>query len=381
MTWLVIVTITLAQPLSTLAQTADRVNRSVNGCPDVSGRFRVTGSAGAVTDSDAWAEALAALRAQQGGFTGSEVALSLLPSGSLEVRVKSGSTGVMPASPNAVLSHGDDFSCYGGWLSFKRAERASRKREQGWYEGLSTVSISRGPSGPSGALFVQVRFSGNQRSITHIYDSARISLPKLGTGIVLRESMRWPDISEPVPETPAREVAREPEPKAVLAVRTVLNSRVLGNMMLGSVTASGDAVLVTLTSHRSADVSQFEDRLRAASVAYEMKTQPIWTNNTYYMQLTVWPEGTAAGRSWRPSVLRVEHELRSLRPLATVDKVSDVGSAYVASISMLGSENLDVAIARIKANSNMFGAVDVIGDSMRADASRSRTVQLRLHLR
>lgn len=355
----------------TAAALAAGPTRQAQDCPDLSGHYRVTG------DGPARTEALAALHAGMAGFTGGELVLSQLPGGGLGVQTRSGPKGALTASPGGPLMAGKDFSCRNGWLVVQQTQSAARRVEEKWYEGRSTVSLRGG--GPGG-LAVEVRFAGGQRTTVYQYDSARISLPKPGTGTALVETLRWPDIGEPAPaETRIEPPA--PEPQAVLAARRQLTPAVLGNVRLGPLKPLGDGVQVTLTASRSDDVARLEDRLRAAGLAYEMKTQPVWSNNAWTLQLLLRADGGGSKRDWRPSTHRVQQELRNLGPMATADKVDAVDGDYVATVTLLGTQRVEDAVARLKANSTLFSQVDVIDESMRADGSRVRTARLRLRLR
>ena len=340
-------------------------------CPDLTGHYRVTG------DGPARSEALAALRAGMAGFTGGELVLTGGADGGLAVQTRSSPKGALSASPGGMLVAGKDFSCRNGWLVVQQTQSAARQVEQTWYEGRSTVSFRGG--GPGG-LAVEVRFAGGQRTTLYQYESARLSLPKPGTGAMRVETLRWPDIGEPAPAE-TRNEPPAPEPQAVLAARRQLTPAVLGNVRLGPLKPQGDGVMVTLTASRSNDVARLEDRLRAAGLAYDMKTQPVWSNNAWTLQLMLRPGGGGAAQDWRPSAHRVQQELRSLGPMAHADKVDEVGGAYVATVTLLGSQRVEDAIARLKANSTLFSQVDVIDESMRSDGSRLRTARLRLQLR
>ena len=107
----------------------------------------------------------------------------------------------------------------------------------------------------------------------------------------------------------------------------------------------------------------------------------MWTNNAWYLQLVLWPEGGGPKRAGRPSASRVQQELRSLGPMAHADKVDEVDGAYVATVTLLGSQSVEAAVARLKANSTLFSQVELIDESMLADGSRVRTARLRLRLR
>lgn len=89
-------------------------------------------------------------------------------------------------------------------------------------------------------------------------------------------------------------VAPPPEPKLLTNARQRLNSRVLGNVVLGGLRVSGEAVLATLKAPRSTDTPALEERLRAASITYKMQVPPIWSGNTYHLEILVWPWGGGA---------------------------------------------------------------------------------------
>jgi hypothetical protein len=362
------------------ASAAHAKDPGIHDCPDVSGHYRVVRT----VEGPSMAEALQALHAVMANFIGSEVRLEGPRAGRLQVWVKSGSTGVLPASPSAELKQGSDFSCVNGWVKLARVADSSRRLDEGWYEGRSSAAIMRAPRG---GLLMQVTFSGRQRTTLYSYESARISLPKLGTGRSLTESMRLPDISEPAPEPPAGSRAAgappaPPEHPAVAGVRQLLTAQVLGNTVLGPLRASGDAVLVILTATSSDAVLRFEERMRAAEIAYRVERQPIWSNNAYRMDLLVWPRGTASAAAARPSILRVEHEVRRLcPPLVDVQEVKTLGEGYVVALSLMDQTSVDDLVARIKAHAPLFREVAVLGESSRPDAPKLRTARLLLTVR
>jgi hypothetical protein len=362
------------------ASAAQARDPGLRDCPDLSGHYRVVRT----VEGPSMAEALEALHAGMANFIGSEVRLEGPRDGRLRVWVKSGSTGVMPAAPQAELTLGSDFSCVNGWVKLARVADSGRRLDDAWYEGRSTAAITRAPRG---GLLMQVSFSGRQRTTLYSYESARISLPKLGTGRSLTESMRLPDISEPVTEPPSGARAAgapplAPEHPAVAGVRELLTPQVLGNTVLGPLRPSGDAVLVILTATRSDAVLQFEERLQAAEIAYRVEQQPIWSNNAYRMELLVWPRGTASAPAARPSILRVEHEVRRLcPPLVDVQEVQTLGGGYVVALSLMDQTSVDDLAARIKAHAPLFREVAVLGESSRPEAPRRRTARLLLTLR
>lgn len=362
------------------ASAAHAKDPGIRDCPDVSGHYRVVRTG----EGPSMAEALEALHAGMANFIGSEVRLEGPRAGRLLVWVKSGSTGALPPSPNAELKQGIDFSCVNGWVKLAHAAESSRRLDEGWYEGRSTAAITRAPRG---GLLMQVDFSGRQRTTLYSYESARISVPKLGTGRSLTESMRLPDISEPAPEPPTGSRAAgapppPPEHPAVAAVRRLLTAEVLGSTVLGPLRPRGEAALVILTATRSDEVLRFEDRLRAAKIAYQVQAQPLWSNNAYRLELLVWPPGTASAPAARPSMLRVEHEVRRLcPPLVSVQDVQTLGEGYVVALTLMDQTSVDDLVARIKAHAPLFREVAVLEESSRPDAPKLRTARLLLTVR
>lgn len=341
-------------------------------CPEVAGLYRPAGSGYAVADL------VHALRITV--YLGSKVQLEGRPEDGLEVRVTSSAKEALPKRPTVVLQHRRDFTCADGQLVFSGIRQASRKNEQGWYEGTSTVRIA--PSG--GGLGVEVVFRGSQREVLYSYDSARISVPKLGTGTVLRESLRWPSDAEAEAQAPLAIDAEPPPAEAPEVVRTreLLVPKLPGNVILATLRPSGDAVLATLTARRNEDVAQLEDRLRAAGIPHAMKVPPVWTNNAYYLQLLVWPSGKGPAAASRPSTHRVQQELlRAQDPMVTVRKVDDLGDGYVATVDIVGGATVESYVARLGANSGMFSDIRVFSESASAQAPGRRVARLGLVLR
>lgn len=342
------------------------------GCPDVTGVYRAWGSGYAVADL------VNALRITV--YLGSKVQLEGRPEDGLEVRVTSSAKEALPKRPTIVLRHRQDFTCDDGRLVFKGVRNARRKTDDGWYEGSSTVRIA--PAG--GGLAVEVIFSGSQRETLYSYDSARVSIPKFGSGKVYRESLRWPSDAEAEAQEPlvAPEAPPPPEAPEVVKVRELLVPKLPGNVILGTLRSSGDAVLATLTARSNADVAQLEDRLRAASIPHAMKVPPMWTNNAYYLQLLLWPGGKGPAAASRPSAHRVQQELlRAQDPMVSVRKVDDLGDGYVATLDLLGGATAESFVARLGANSVMFADIRVFSESQSAQSPGRRVARLGLVLR
>lgn len=341
-------------------------------CPDVSGEYRPE------TPGYAFADAVKALRIDGQVWLGSVVKLEGRPEDGLKVWVSSGGfngPGVMPSRPTVVLQHGSDFTCSSdGELVFNRVSNARRKTDKAWYEGESKVRIR-----PAyGALGIEVTFSGHERIVLYSYESARVSLPDLTKGTTLRDALRWPPTSEIASVAPAK-VPPPPEPPEVIKVRRMFDFKMEGSATLNTMRASGDAVLVILTAPTNDDVTRLDERLRAASIRYEMKP-PKWSGRGYYeLQILVWPEGTAVAT--RPSVRRVEQELeRGRDPMVYIRKVDDVGDGYTATFSILGTDPVAGIIDRFKRNTDMFADIRLLNESERTPTS-PRVAQIKLRLR
>ncbi len=259
------------------------------GCPDLSGQYRVTGAGPTLAD------VLEVLKARHAGSIGSEVKLNWQAGGWLGVWAKSDGKDSMPTQPTVVLKRSTDFSCKNGALVFKRIADVGRRGTKGWLKGVSIVQIRRGAGA---GLDITSSFSGRQQTILFSYDSASLGIPRLGTKETLTETIRWPDVSEPLPEEPAART-KPPEPPElpeVTRAREWLSPSVLGPLTLGWIERRGEGVVASLTARKSGDVAALEDRLRAASIAYEIKASPVWSNNHYELELLFRSTGPAAAR-------------------------------------------------------------------------------------
>lgn len=165
-------------------------------------------------------------------------------------------------------------------------------------------------------------------------------------------------------------------------MRRLLDAKVLGSLTLGGMQVRDGAVLVSLRARRQDDVVQFEDRLRTASIPYEFRRPPIWSNSVYELQLLVRPSSSRTGGPGRPSAYRVQQELLRMRhPLVDVTKVIDAGDAYVATLNILGQDSMESIVTRLRRNTDMFGDIVVLQDAARPDTPRLRVAQLQLRLR
>ena len=259
------------------------------GCPDLSGQYRVGGAGPTLAD------VLEVLHARHAGSIGSEVKLNWQAGGWLSVWAKSDGKDPMPAKPTVVLKRSTDFSCKNGALVFKRIADVERRGTKGWLKGGSIVQIKRCAGG---GLDITSSFSGRQQTILFSYDSASLGIPRLGTKETLTGTIRWPDISEPLPEEPSAR-AKPPEPpelREVTRAREWLSPSVLGPVTLGWIERRGEGVVASLTARKSGDVPALEERLRAASIVYEIKAPPVWSNNHYELELLFRLTGPAATR-------------------------------------------------------------------------------------
>jgi hypothetical protein len=334
-------------------------------CPDLSGHYRVT------EFGEANADAIKALRIGMAGFIDSEVRFERSNGNNWNLFIKSGSTGSLSTSAATMLAHGTDFVCRDGWVELRTPVSTSRKTEQGWYEGQATVRLNK--AGSSGLTLV-TQFSGSQRSIIYQYDSARLSLPKLGTGIRLNESIRWPDVSEPAPP---RYGATPPAPEApaVLQTRQRLPAHLLGPVIQTGLHPAAQGVRASFKATQSRQVAAFEDRLREASIGYQVLGQPVWSNNAYEFELLILPAGNAA--AWRPSLLWVEHELQRVRhPAAEPGPVQQDPRGYRVTLTLSGDVQAQDVAARIHTLSGAFAEVRV--QTARDPGAGSRTASLLL---
>lgn len=339
---------------------------AAQACPDLSGHYRVDGFGPVLGD------ALDALDLRMAGFTDSEVKIGGRAEASLQFWIRSGGSSPMAIQPSRTLTRGVDYDCTGGAVVLKRKVSASRNTDEGWLEGNATVRLVRSGSG----LGLASEFSGRQRTTIYSYDSARISVPKLGTARTLVEAIRWPNISE---ARPASETYVEvPKSAPVVAMQRMLDASLLGGVNLGGLHDSGGGVLASLNAPRAEDILAFEDRLRDAGIAYRVKHAPVWSNNGYSMQLLFAAAGSDAQAAWHPSGFRVQHEIERMRhPMVSVSDIEDAGAAYIATLDVIGPEPVDLILKRLRMNSTMFEQIEVLDD---APTQRRNLRQVRLRL-
>jgi hypothetical protein len=340
-------------------------------CPKVSGHYRVAGFGPVLGD------ALTIWGAEIAGSMGSEVKITGDANQGLSLFLKIGNTGVMSSQAVRLWHLNRDYRCEGGWVVFNGAVPSSRQGNQGWLEGKTELRIARDSSG---GLAVATSFSGRQRTTLYSYDSARISIPKLGTGQALADSIRFPNISEPPPASLI--VIEKPEPKSVTTVRQMLTYSILGNVMVGWMEAQGDAVLVTLTARDSEAPAQFEDRLRAALIAYEMKRAPIWSNNSYNFTMLIQSTRAANQKSIKLSANRVLREMQTIsHPMVYATGVIEQDDEYLATLQVLEDVSAQDIITRLKRNSSLVTDAQLVREFASPQTPKLRIVELRVRLR
>jgi len=350
-----------------LTSSAGAQARGTQACPDLAGHYRVDGFGPVLGD------ALDALDLRMAGFTDSEVKITGRAEASLQFWIRSGGSSPMASRPSRTLTQGVDYECIGGAVVLKRKVSASRNTDEGWLEGSATVRLVRSGSG----LGLASEFSGGQRTTIYSYDSARISLPKFGTARTFAEAIRWPNVSEP---RPLEQTYIAPiESDRVKAVRTVLTASVLGSVNLGGLKDSGGQVLASLSAQKSEEVVAFEDRLRAAGIAYRMRREPVWSANSWSMQALISTGDAQPG--WHPSGFRVQHEIERMQhPMVSVSKVEDVGEAYIATLDVIGPESTEMILKRLRLNTTMFAGIEVLDDTP-TERRNLRQVRLRLTMK
>lgn len=337
-------------------------------CPGLEGHYRVDGFGPVLGD------ALGVLGLGMAGFRDSEVQITGDAEQSLSFRIKSGSSSPMASRPSRVLTRGVDYDCAAGALTLRSSTESTRQTDAGFLEGRSVLRLRRSGAG----LGLAVEFSGGQRSTLYSYDSARISVPRPGTGRTLHESIRWPGIQEPRPAS-ARPYEPAPESAQVGDLRRRLDALLGGAVRVGGLDDSGGRVRASLSASQAEDVVAFEDRLRAAGLPYTTTRAPIWTNNQYFMEFLFGADAGAAARGWHPSVFRVQHEIdRLCPPMISVRKVEDAGDGYVAELDVIGDESPAPLLQRLRAGTTMFRDVELLDDAAQTDRRNLRRVRLRL---
>lgn len=339
-------------------------------CPDLNGHYRVAGFGATLGD------AVQAFDTKMAAFLDSEVKIVGDANSKLAIYIKSGSLGKLSSQANTTWYLGNTYRCKDGWLEFIQPVAAERSIEGEWYQGETTIRIAPSQAG----LAIESSFTGRQRISLYSYESANVSLPKLGTKRTLVDAIRWPSILEPVPAKKAPEM---PEAKAVLEMRQMLNSGVLGNILLGVLNETDGAILATLKARSASDIAPFEDRLRAASIAYETKLAPIWSDGAYQftMHLRTSVANAAQSRQLgsKYSAFRIQQELKKIgHPMVDVTKVVEEENGYLATMNVLNNVGADEIIVRLKNNVPIVGNAILMGESVHPNSEKIRVLAFRL---
>ncbi|HET9031989.1 MAG TPA: hypothetical protein VFN25_03690 [Dokdonella sp.] len=315
------------------------------------------------------------MQATEAGYLESGIELSGAADGTLSILIKRGRLGDWPTRPVAVLHAGTDFECQGGRLVLSTpVKNAARKTDEGkWYEGEATASLARGANGE---LSVGVRFTGSERISLYSYESANVSIPKPGTRTTLSDSFRWPVYSDTDSLAPVEPVISKIERET----RQRLTPQLYGSVVINGLKPSGDGALVVLTAFSSDDVVAFEDRLRAADIRYETKTEPSWWNNAYHMELLVLPAGARATSPARPSMFRIEKELERIIPsMAVIDKIVASKNGYVVTLNIHDSTPIANIVRLVQLNSTLITEMDLIEEA-RPAGTQLRVARLQVRV-
>lgn len=339
-------------------------------CPNVEGHYRVAGFGATLGD------AVQVFDTKMAAFSDSEVKIVGNVNSRVAIYIKSGSLGKLSTQANTTWSLGNTYRCKDGWLEFTQPVQAERSIEGVWYQGETTIRIAPSQAG----LAIESSFTGRQRVILFSYEGVNVSLPKLGTKRTLVDAIRWPSIFEPVPAKKAPEI---PEAKAVIEMRQMLNSSVRGNILLGVLKEADGAILATLRARSADDIAPFEDRLRAASIAFETKLAPIWSDGAYQFTMLLRTSVANAAQSRQLSskygAFRIQQELKKIgHPMVDVTKVVEQENDYVATMNVLNDVGADEIMLRIKNNVSLVGSAHLTKENVHPTSEKIRVLEFRL---
>jgi hypothetical protein len=264
-------------------------------CPDLNGRYSIhsTDKHGIAFIDPVFVDASKLFKLNLINVTSGEVEIRGDARQGLSFFWKTERDGVMPISmpisANSEWKFSRDYKCEDGWVIFSRRSPAFRNDLPGAYEGEAKIRLARDDL--YDGLKIESTFSGHELVSLFSYDSAHIDFPKWWSRKTLRDSIvlstAIKNIDSVDPSRQANKQATKSESQAVANVRQLFNEKLLGGLMLGWVEDHEGGVTVTLKALNSSDIKPFEDRLRAAAIPYQMKTEPIWTNNSYFLELLV----------------------------------------------------------------------------------------------
>lgn len=178
------------------------------------------------------------------------------------------------------LKFNKDYKCDKGWIVFSSKVPASRNNVPGLYYGNSILKLSKDDL--YDGLKIESTFSGHEDITLFSYDSAHISISKFWGKKKLSNTI----ILDTAPNNSSkREI--NPDSEIVVKVRKMFTDTVLNGIILAGLDEQASGVLVTLNAFKKSDVQSFETRLKNANINYQFKTEPIWTNNSYFLELLV----------------------------------------------------------------------------------------------
>jgi hypothetical protein len=240
---------------------------SMASCPDVAGEYQIAGFDAPLHD------ALEVMGLSSSAAAGYFLELQAPTGDRIDARTVFGGTSAARPRSAVTWTFERDFTCpYGSYAFSQRQVRATRKIDDVFYMGTSTVRMSK--SGDNGLLVV-VEFRGN----TTIGLPFQNQMKKPGIDKTFTDVLNWP------PASAARNrPAPAPTPKLELDVRRMW-SKLMPDVVLGWVDIRGPVAILSLRAQDEKQVAAIEERLRSASISYAMKTKPTWVGNGYFMEL------------------------------------------------------------------------------------------------
>lgn len=239
-------------------------------CPDVAGLYRVVG------EDPTLRESLQSLGFGMQGTHGSQLVFTSGPDGTLGAALRGN-------DPGHALEFSSQYSCVDGWLVFRQPLKARR----GSHVGESKVRLKRADA----RLEIEVVFTGRKWLTLFSYDSAYLGVPLPFTGTTIKATLQWP--VDRMPDHLVDPAHPPPERTDLVAARNLLNGAMLQGISLTGMESRGNGVLVHLRTPSENDVRAFEQRLRAASIAYEMTRAPVSADRFWYFDIMVWPQRSA----------------------------------------------------------------------------------------
>ncbi|NCQ51854.1 hypothetical protein GW796_08170 [archaeon] len=255
-------------------------------CTDISGHYFI----GGVTPSLAPGieSVLEAMKISNSGLADSEIKINNSDT-EISLWIKRGRNNNFRVSPDVQLQNTIDFECKGKSVFLKTTPRSGKKLENIYLKGISTVRLEKNNS--QGLTLIS-EFIGSEQVGIYSYESANISINKLGTKQIIRDTILWPIFSEDLLSKPAQVVI--PENKDIEAVRKLLSVSVMGNIPIGGIRKEKSEVIVTLNIPKEKDIKSLENRLVQAKIDYRIKEQPKWSDRGYYTLMVVQPKPLAS---------------------------------------------------------------------------------------